>query len=53
MLSLMDAVCGVCCAGTPTTTPSATTKLLRTMEIQALDSIEPDTDNGGGKRERA
>ncbi|XP_043279821.1 uncharacterized protein [Venturia canescens] len=35
--------------GKPTTTPSSTTKLLRTMaEIQAFDSNEPDTDNGGG-----
>ncbi|XP_076243453.1 uncharacterized protein LOC143184831 isoform X1 [Calliopsis andreniformis] len=32
--------------GTPTTTPTATTKLLHKMEIQALDNSEPG--NGGG-----
>lgn len=43
----MDAICGVCCAGTPTTTPTATTKLLSKMEIQALDNSG--AGNGGGK----
>ncbi|XP_074098407.1 uncharacterized protein LOC141527052 isoform X1 [Cotesia typhae] len=34
--------------GTPTSTPSVTTNLLRKMEIQAINSSEPDnTDNGG------
>ncbi|KZC13796.1 hypothetical protein WN55_05699 [Dufourea novaeangliae] len=44
---LMDAICGVCCAGTPTTTSTATTKLLHVMENQALDNSEPG--DGGGK----
>ncbi|XP_014297217.1 uncharacterized protein LOC103571936 [Microplitis demolitor] len=35
-------------SGTPTSTPSVTTNLLRKMEIQAINSSEPDTDNGGG-----
>lgn len=43
----MDAICGVYCAGTPTTTSTATTKLLHKMEIQALDNSGPG--NGGGK----
>lgn len=51
---LMDAVCGVCCAGRPTTTATAitvsgTTKLLRKMEIQALDNSQADASSGGGK----
>ncbi|XP_012280756.1 uncharacterized protein LOC105699911 isoform X2 [Orussus abietinus] len=32
--------------GTPTATPTATSKLLRKMEIQALNNTEPDSDNG-------
>ena len=40
-------ICGVYCAGTPTTTSTATTKLQHKMEIQALNNSE--AGNGGGK----
>lgn len=43
----MDAICGVYCAGTPTTTSTATTKLQHKMEMNALNDSE--AGNGGGK----
>ena len=51
---LIVGVYGVCCAGRPTTTAIAitaggTTKLLRKMEIQALDNSQADASSGGGK----
>lgn len=42
----MDATCGVCCAGTTTTTATVTTIPQHKMDIQALDSSKPDNDGG-------